>query len=387
MHATWRSGLKVLVVAGTRPEVIKLAPVIVALRQSPGIACQFLSTGQHREMVDQALSDFELAPDISLSVMRKGEGLAMVGSRLMLAIDSVLEQEAPEWVIVQGDTLSATLAGLTAFYRRIRVAHVEAGLRSFDRAAPFPEEVNRRIIATYVDLHFAPTEPTRQNLLREGIDPTTIHVTGNTAIDALLLTRERSKRLNFLPLDVVTRLASYRGHVMITAHRRENLGEPLLEICAAIRDLAHRYPDLLFVFPVHLNPQVRGPVHEVLGAVENILLTGPLAYPAFVQILASSLLVLTDSGGVQEEAPCLGKPVLVMRDVTERPEAVVAGASLLVGAHRAGIVRGVTSLIEDERAYAAMAIPRAIYGDGRAAQRIADVLRGTAIEAPAAMVG
>jgi UDP-N-acetylglucosamine 2-epimerase (non-hydrolysing) len=359
----------ILSVFGTRPEAIKMAPVLRRLAGEPGLRSLVCVTAQHREMLDQVLSLFQLRPDHDLDLMREGQTLTQITTRALTELEPYLARERPDFMLVQGDTTTTMAASLAAFYARVPVGHVEAGLRTGDPAYPYPEEVNRRVTTVIATHHFAPTEGARRNLLREGVAPGAITVTGNTVIDALLETVGASpSRVPKLPL---------RGKriVLVTAHRRENFGAPLEEIIGALRDLASRYPDVDLVYPVHRNPNVDGPVRAALTGAPGIHLLDPLEYKSFCDLMAASYLILTDSGGIQEEAPSLGKPVLVLRDETERPEAVEAGVVRLVGPHRAEIVAQASRLLDDASAYAAMATRRNPYGDGRAAERIVAMLR------------
>ncbi|HEX7077697.1 MAG TPA: UDP-N-acetylglucosamine 2-epimerase (non-hydrolyzing) [Candidatus Eisenbacteria bacterium] len=359
----------VLSVFGTRPEAIKMAPVIQALAREPGIRSLVCVTAQHREMLDQVLALFSIRPDHDLDLMREGQTLTEITTGALTRLDPYFAEVEPALLLVQGDTTTTMAASLAAFYRRVPVAHVEAGLRTHDNSYPYPEEVNRRITTVIAAHHFAPTEGARNNLLREGVPDARITVTGNTVIDALLsVVKSQPSRIPPLPLRG-TRI------VLVTAHRRENFGQPMREIVEALRDLAARYPDVDLVYPVHRNPNVDGPVRAALGDVPGIHLIHPLEYKAFADLMAASTLILTDSGGVQEEAPSLGKPVLVLRDETERPEAVAAGVVRLVGPHRAAIVEAASELLDDPRRYAAMANAVNPYGDGRAAGRIAAVVK------------
>lgn len=374
---------RVLVVLGTRPEAIKLAPVIARLRRERSRFCvRVCLTAQHRQMLDQVLQAFAIVPDIDLDLMREGQEPLDLGADVIRAMRPVLEQERPDVVVVQGDTTTAFAAALAAFYLRVPVAHVEAGLRTHDRLLPFPEEINRRLLAVLADLHFAPTAGARQNLLASGVAPGSVWVTGNTVIDALAMMRrrlrtERARRrwLEYFRAAWDLDLDDGRAPViLVTGHRRESFGRPLRQICQALRDIARSDPRLRVVYPLHLNPSVRGPVRALLDGVENIRLIEPLAYEPFVFLMGRARLILTDSGGIQEEAPTLGKPVLVMRRETERPEGVQAGGVELVGTERRAIVRRVQELLRDRRAYRRMARPANPYGDGRAAQRITAVL-------------
>ncbi len=368
--------MKIIFLAGTRPEAIKMAPVVRHFRENAGdIEALLCSTGQHKEMISQAFQDFELVPDMDLAVMQPGQTLASLSSALFSAIDAMLDAEKPDWIMVQGDTTTVMVASLCAFYRGVKVGHVEAGLRSFDRFHPFPEEINRRIAGLVADHHFPPTHSDGQNLITEGVHQKAITVTGNTVIDALLwmVQKVRGEKPQ-LPSEVEGVLQQDKPFVLITGHRRESFGEGFLNICQAIRDLAQDFPDTAFIYPVHLNPNVQKPVLDILGQVPGVILTEPQAYKPFVRLMDNSTLILTDSGGIQEEAPSLGKPVLVMRDVTERPEGVRAGSSKLVGANRDNIYKEVSTLLTDSKSYEQMARVQNPYGDGRASERILEVM-------------
>jgi UDP-N-acetylglucosamine 2-epimerase len=366
---------KVSVLFGTRPEAIKLAPVILALRDEPEIDCRVCVTAQHRQMVDQVLEAFGLVPDADLDLMRPGQTLAGLTARSVEAIDAYLADERPDLVLVQGDTTTVLCASLAAFYRKVPVGHVEAGLRTGDMAAPWPEEANRVLTTRLAALHFAPTERSRRNLLAEGVPADRVFLTGNTVVDALLMAlgkvRAAPPAIPGLPA-ALTAPGGAKTLVLITGHRRENFGDGFESICAAIRELARLFPDAAFVYPVHLNPSVRDPVRRILGASPggNVHLIEPLGYLEFVALMARSTLILTDSGGVQEEAPSLGKPVLVMRETTERPEAVDAGTVRLVGTDERTIVAETSRLLNDPAAHAAMTRAHNPYGDGLAAGRI-----------------
>ena len=373
-----------MVVFGTRPEAIKMAPLCHRLREQKDIETIICVTAQHREMLDQVLSIFKLTPDIDLSVMKKGQDLYDVTSNILLKMRDTLKEEKPDIVLVHGDTTTTFATSLACFYMGVKVGHVEAGLRTHDIRAPFPEEYNRQSTGIIADYHFAPTDLSQQNLLAEGKNKDSIIVTGNTVIDALQLVlktidvdKNKSKditlRLNErLPFD--WEVARF---VLITGHRRENFGQGFLDICEAIKELAMKNPDTHFVYPVHLNPNVQKPVYESLLGLDNVWLIEPLEYEDFVYLLKQSYLVLTDSGGIQEEAPSLGKPVLVMRDVTERPEAVEAGTVKLVGALKTNIISSIHLLLNDEALYTKMSQAHNPYGDGKACDRIVDFIRGT----------
>jgi UDP-N-acetylglucosamine 2-epimerase (non-hydrolysing) len=353
-------------VVGTRPEVVKMAPVVLRLRRAEGLRVRLISTGQHRELLDQAMSDFGLTADRDLGLMRPGQTLAEVTARALTALDDAFAAERPDFVLAQGDTTTVLASALAAYYRKIPFGHVEAGLRTGDPLRPFPEEKNRVLAGQLAELHFAPTSRSRLNLLREGISEASIHVTGNPGIDALRLTLERPTKLPVQP--PTDRM------ILVTAHRRESFGKPLVEICRAIRDLVERDPNLCVVFPVHPNPAVRETVDATLRTVPRIALIDPVGYLEFVALMQASFLILTDSGGVQEEGPSLGKPVLVLRDETERPEAVEAGSVRLVGPHRAAIVEAVELLTARPDLYRRFATVANPFGDGWAAERIVRIL-------------
>lgn len=358
----------ILCIVGTRPEGIKMAPLIKALKHEQWAKVTVLATAQHRGLLDQVLSLFDIQPDVDLDIMRPNQKLAELTARLITALDSKVAELLPDVVLAQGDTTTVMTTALVAFYRRIPFGHVEAGLRTHDFDNPFPEEMNRVVAGHLAKWQFAPTERARQSLLREGIVDSTIHVTGNTVIDALLEVAAKNWPLD-IPLDSTKRL------VLVTAHRRENFGEPFRAVCCAIRTLVDRYPDIEVVYPVHPNPNVSLVAHELLSGHPRIRLCEPLEYAPFVEMQKRAYLILTDSGGVQEEAPALGKPVLVMRSETERPEAVDEGVVRLVGTDQACIVAEVSRLLDDPGAYREMARGVSPYGDGRASQRIVAVLR------------
>jgi UDP-N-acetylglucosamine 2-epimerase (non-hydrolysing) len=367
---------KVMVVFGTRPEAIKMAPVVEALRQMPGIDVRVAVTAQHRQMLDRVLDLFGIVPDEDLDVMAPGQQLPDLFARILTGMADVLQRHRPDLVLVHGDTSTTLAAALAAFYARIPVGHVEAGLRTGDLQAPWPEEANRRLTAPLSTLHFAPTERSRQNLLAEGFAEAGIHVTGNTVIDALLAAVARIDADPALATQLAAQLPALdpaRRLVLVTGHRRESFGDGFEQICLALRDLAGR-DDVQIVYPVHLNPQVQEPVQRLLAGIGNVMLIPPLDYLPFVYLMTRAHLILTDSGGIQEEAPSLGKPVLVMRTTTERPEAVDAGTVRLVGTDRARIVAEVARLLDDDGAYQRMAKAHNPYGDGLAARRIAAVV-------------
>ncbi|MDR6851825.1 UDP-N-acetylglucosamine 2-epimerase (non-hydrolyzing) [Sphingomonas sp. BE123] len=366
---------RVLVIFGTRPEAIKLFPVIDALRACPQIELLCCVTGQHRELLHQVLDMAGIVPDIDLGLMQPGQSLDALTARLLLSLGEVMDQHRPSRVIVQGDTATAMVGALAAYYRRIPVSHVEAGLRSGNLYHPWPEEANRKMIGAIADQHFAPTETSAAALRAENVDPATIHVTGNTVIDALHAMRARIAADPALAagMDDLLARAGDRRIIVVTTHRRENFGGGMEAIGRAIARIAAR-GDTFVAFPIHPNPNVRAPMHALLSGRDNVAIIDPLDYPNFVRLLAHSHIVLTDSGGVQEEAPGFGKPVLVMRDTTERPEGVVAGTARLIGTQEDAIVAAVETLLDDAAAYGAMARAHNPFGDGKASGRIVKVI-------------
>lgn len=365
----------ILVVFGTRPEAIKMFPVYKALRDNPVVDVKLAVTAQHREMLDQVLALADLTPDYDLDLMKPGQSLDELTARVIVNFGKILDELKPARVLVHGDTLTSMAATLAAYYRQIPVGHVEAGLRSGNIYSPWPEEVNRKVTGAIADLHFAPTAAAIEALVRENVPASNIHLTGNTVIDALLTTRDQliaNPQLAEAITPLVERFAGKRI-VAVTAHRRENFGAGMANITAALKRLANR-PDVAIIFPVHPNPAVRSIVQGELADIANIALIEPLDYPNFVKLMAVSDLVLTDSGGVQEEAPSLGKPVLVMRDTTERPEGVEAGTAILIGTDPYRIVNETLRLLDDATAYGAMAKAHNPYGDGLAARRIAEII-------------
>ena len=368
--------LRVVSIFGTRPEAVKMAPVVKALAAEPQIESKVVVTAQHREMLDQVLGLFQITPDLDLNLMRPDQNLAELTASIFTNLDPVLRQLKPDWMLVQGDTTTVMAASLLGYYNRIHVGHVEAGLRTGDRWQPFPEELNRRVASVAADLHLAPTGHSRQNLLREGVPDWRIAVTGNPVIDAL---NEISKRP--APAEIQALLAKKGIHsggrrlILVTAHRRENFGQPIEDICAALRILSEKYADSVhLVYPVHLNPNIQAPVHRLLDGAANITLLPPLDYLPLVHLERSAYLVLTDSGGIQEEATGLGVPALVMRQTTERPEGVEAGVLKLVGTQTGTIVRETSRLLDDELAYQTMAHAANPFGDGHAAEHIVKAL-------------
>ncbi|WP_315973606.1 non-hydrolyzing UDP-N-acetylglucosamine 2-epimerase [Stenotrophomonas maltophilia] len=374
---------KVMVVFGTRPEAIKMAPVVEALKARPEIETIVAVTAQHRQMLDQVMDLFGITPDVDLNVMEPGQTLAGLFAKILTGMTAVIAEHKPDLVLVHGDTSTTLASALAAFYNRVAVGHVEAGLRTGDIYAPWPEEANRRLTGPLTRMHFAPTTRSRDNLLAEGTSSSDVHVTGNTVIDALLTVADKLKhdtaliesmRARFPFLDASKRL------LLVTGHRRENFGSGFESICEALKALAAR-GDTQIVYPVHLNPNVQGPVNRILADAPGVFLIEPQDYLPFVYLMTQATLIITDSGGVQEEAPSLGKPVLVMRDTTERPEAVDAGTVLLVGTDAGRIVAEATRLLDDEAAYQSMAHAHNPYGDGKAAARIAALIQGEAMPA------
>jgi UDP-N-acetylglucosamine 2-epimerase (non-hydrolysing) len=363
---------KILLIFGTRPEAIKMAPLVKMFRQHmDSFDTKVCVTAQHRQMLDQVLSFFEIIPDYDLNLMRPGQNLFQLTADVIVGLKPILEEFMPDIVFVHGDTTTSSAAALAAFYAEVKVAHVEAGLRTYNKQAPFPEEMNRQITSRLTDYHFAPTETAKQNLLHEGIAESSVVITGNTVIDALLWTQEKLKCYHD---DEIQQMKSIidttKKLILVTGHRRENFGEGFLHICKAIKQIAEMNADTQIIYPVHLNPNVQKPVYELLSGSSNIRLISPLAYPAFVWLMNKSYLILTDSGGVQEEAPSLGKPVLVMRKTTERPEAVVAGTVKMVGTDVDKIISSVMELLKDEVVYKRMSEAHNPYGDGKACERI-----------------
>ncbi len=369
--------LKVMSIFGTRPEAIKMAPVVLELRKYPQVKSLVAVTAQHREMLDQVLNLFGIRPDFDLNIMSEAQTLFDITSRALLGLDKVLTEAKPDVVLVHGDTTTTFAGALAAFYHQIEVGHVEAGLRTRNKFSPYPEEMNRRLTGALTDLHFAPTPTAKANLLREGVDADKIFVTGNTVIDALYQTVRADFKFRHV--------SAGKRVILVTTHRRENLGEPLRQVYKALRQLVEEFPDVEVIFPVHKNPKVREVVNEELGGLERVRLTDPLDYEPFANLMNRATLILTDSGGVQEEAPALGKPVLVLRDTTERPEAVDAGTVKLIGTNQAKVYGAAKLLLTDAAAYRQMAEARSPYGDGHASRRIVSALlwrHGLATEPP-----
>lgn len=363
---------RTLAIFGTRPEAIKMAPVVQCLENAPGFESSVCVTAQHREMLDQVLALFSIRPDVDLDLMRPGQSLDDLSAALLSGLGPVMDRLRPDLVLVHGDTTTTFAAALSAFYRKIPIAHVEAGLRTYKRYSPWPEELNRKLTACLATLHFAPTDRSRENLLAEGVSRKSIFVTGNTVIDALLSVRDHAARSD-AARDVMAALDPDRRLLLVTGHRRESFGTGFEQLCRALRTLAERQ-DVEIVFPVHLNPEVREPVHRLLGDVSRIHLLEPMDYLPFVALMDRAEIIITDSGGIQEEAPSLGKPVLVTRDRTERPEAIDAGTVRLVGTDSSTIVNEVVRLLDSSDAYRRMTRVQNPYGDGQAAQRIVETL-------------
>lgn len=369
--------LSVLTVVGTRPEAIKMAPLVRALNLDDRFDDSFCVTGQHREMLDQVINLFDVLPDYDLKVMTHGQSLATLTAAIMTGLERTFDQARPDIVLVHGDTATTFATTLAAFYRQIPVGHVEAGLRTGDLAAPWPEEANRRLTSVLATLHFAPTESARGNLEAEGVAPDRVFVTGNTVVDSLLEVVGRIRSDGDLAAGLAAALPfpdDGRRLLLVTGHRRESFGAGFENICEAIAEIATCRRDLRIVYPVHLNPQVQGPVYRLLAGIENVHLIPPLDYLPFVHLMSRADVILTDSGGIQEEAPSLGKPVLVMRDTTERPEAVEAGTVRLVGTRKQAIVEGIASLLDDRDVYLGMSRAHNPYGDGKASARIIETL-------------
>lgn len=367
---------KISVVFGTRPEAIKLAPVIIELKKHSEFEVNLCVTAQHREMLDQVLDTFDIKPDFDFNLMKQNQTLSDLTSEAIVKLDEYFKHYKPDLVFVQGDTTTVFAASISAFYNKIKIAHVEAGLRTFDKSAPFPEEINRVLTSHIADIHFAPTETAKDNLIKEGISEEKIFVTGNTVIDALFYVKDIVRKKPPEVIGVKKEIFdSAQPIVLITGHRRENLGQGFENICAAIAELAIEFKDHYFIYPVHLNPNVRNPVNKILGHKKNILVIEPLSYLPFVYLMSKAKIILTDSGGIQEEAPTLGKPVLVMRDITERPEAVKVGCVELVGTNKNKIIDKVKMLLTNDKHYKRTQMVLNPYGDGLASKYIVDAIR------------
>lgn len=366
---------KNLIIFGTRPEAIKMAPLVKAFLKNPSFETKVCVTAQHREMLDQVLDFFEIKPDYDLNLMKPGQNLYGLTADIITGLQSVLEDFRPDYAYVHGDTTTSMGASIASFYSGAKVCHVEAGLRTFNKQAPFPEEINRTITGQIADYHFAPTQTSFDNLLNENIDQSNILITGNTVIDALLESVSKVESLEDIEIkQLQNEIDLSKRIVLVTGHRRENHGQGFINICEALKEIGEAIENVQIVYPVHLNPKVQKPVYDILGNQENIKLIAPLAYPAFVWLMNKAEIVITDSGGVQEEAPSLGKPVLVMRDTTERPEAVAAGTVVLVGTNKSKIVSEALSLLSDPEEYKKMSRLHNPYGDGKASERIVEFI-------------
>lgn len=368
---------KILIVVGTRPEAIKMAPVYHQLKRSPSLEAKLCVTGQHREMLDQVLSIFGISADFDLNIMHSSQSLCDALATMIKRLPDIYNEYRPDWILVHGDTATTLAASVAAFYSNIKIGHVEAGLRTHNLQFPWPEEGNRRLTSVIADLHFCPTENSANNLLREGVDRCSVHITGNTVVDALKITLEQhiigKERHDFLD-NIEPRIKHFSKYILVTCHRRENFGLGIKNICNAIKLIANKNKNIGIVFATHLNPKVKVPIHEMLQNINNIILVPPLNYIEFTGLMYHSHFIITDSGGIQEEGPSIGKPVLVMRDVTERPEAVVSGTVKLIGQELNEIVQQVTNLLNDKANYALMAEAKNPYGDGTASLKILDII-------------
>jgi len=372
--------IKHLIVFGTRPEAIKMAPLVKEFKKHSEFETKVCVTAQHREMLDQVLEFFDIQPDYDLNLMKPNQNLYSLTADIITELKPVLEDFKPDYVYVHGDTSTSTIAALAAFYAGAKVCHVEAGLRTHNKWSPFPEEMNRQLTGRLADYHFAPTQQSYDNLIKENVKPETIVITGNTVIDALLNSSEKVQQIDNEEITFLKSIVEDdKKLILVTGHRRENHGQGFINICEALKEIANANPDVQIVYPVHLNPNVQRPVQQILSGIENIKLIAPLAYPAFVWLMTKSYMIITDSGGVQEEAPSLGKPVLVMRDTTERPEAVEAGTVILVGTDKEKIVSEAQSLLNDSDRYQKMSELHNPYGDGMACERIANFIKGITI--------
>ena len=369
--------IKNLIIFGTRPEAIKMAPLVRAFKnENNQFDTRVCVTAQHREMLDQVLDFFEIIPDYDLDLMKPNQNLYTLTSDILLGLKPILEEFQPDYVYVHGDTTTTMASSIAAYYSGAKVCHIEAGLRTNNKWSPFPEEMNRQVTGRIADYHFAPTEQAKQNLLKENVPESTILVTGNTVIDALLESASRVENLENPEIEKLkTIIDPSKKIILVTGHRRENHGQGFIAICEALKEIAQLNPDVQIIYPVHLNPNVMKPVYEILSGIENILLIEPLAYPAFVWLMNQSYLIITDSGGVQEEAPSLGKPVLVMRDTTERPEAVDAGTVILVGTDKEKIIYECSTLLNNKERYSQMSALHNPYGDGKACERIVNHIK------------
>ncbi|WP_312993428.1 non-hydrolyzing UDP-N-acetylglucosamine 2-epimerase [Chryseobacterium flavum] len=371
---------KNLIIFGTRPEAIKMAPLVKEFSKYENFDTKVCVTAQHREMLDQVLDFFDIQPDFDLDLMKPNQNLYSLTADIITGLKPILEDFKPDFVYVHGDTTTTMAASIASFYSGAKVCHVEAGLRTHNKRSPFPEEINRQVAGRIADYHFAPTVQSKDNLLAEAVKTENILVTGNTVIDALLESTQRVNSISNEEIDYLKTIVDpSKRLILVTGHRRENHGQGFINICESLKEIAVVNPDVLIIYPVHLNPNVKGPVYEILSGIENIKLIDPLAYPAFVWLMNQSYMIITDSGGVQEEAPSLGKPVLVMRDTTERPEAVEAGTVILVGTDKNKIVSEANSLLNDKQRYQSMSELHNPYGDGKACQRIAEFILNRSI--------
>ncbi|MFC0428842.1 non-hydrolyzing UDP-N-acetylglucosamine 2-epimerase [Chryseobacterium scophthalmum] len=368
---------KHLIIFGTRPEAIKMAPLVKEFQKySDLFETKVCVTAQHREMLDQVLNFFEITPDYDLNLMRPNQNLYTLTSDIITELKPVLEDFQPDFVYVHGDTTTTMAASIAGFYSGAKICHIEAGLRTHDKRSPFPEEINRQVAGRIADYHFAPTQQSKENLLKENVDQESVIVTGNTVIDALLDSSNKVKVLENPEINLLKSITDVNKKIiLVTGHRRENHGQGFINICEALKEIAQSNKDVQIIYPVHLNPNVKKPVYEILSRVDNIKLIDPLAYPAFVWLMNKSYMIITDSGGVQEEAPSLGKPVLVMRDTTERPEAVEAGTVILVGTDKEKIIRETNSLLNNAERYENMSALHNPYGDGKACERIVNFIK------------
>ncbi|MCE3076891.1 non-hydrolyzing UDP-N-acetylglucosamine 2-epimerase [Chryseobacterium gwangjuense] len=367
---------KNLIIFGTRPEAIKMAPLVKEFQKHKEFETKVCVTAQHREMLDQVLDFFEIKPDYDLDLMKPNQNLYSLTADIISGMKSVLDDFKPDFVYVHGDTTTTMAAGIASFYSGAKICHVEAGLRTHNKRSPFPEEINRQVTGRITDYHFAPTEQSKQNLLAENVEENSILVTGNTVIDALLESSDRVSSIHNEDIEFLKTLVdTSKKLILVTGHRRENHGQGFINICEALKEIAENNPDVQIIYPVHLNPNVKGPVFEILSDIENIQLIDPLAYPSFVWLMNQSHIIITDSGGVQEEAPSLGKPVLVMRDTTERPEAVNVGTVILVGTDKNKIINETNSLLKDLDRYQEMSALHNPYGDGKACNRIVEFIK------------
>ncbi|TKS56996.1 non-hydrolyzing UDP-N-acetylglucosamine 2-epimerase [Mesohalobacter halotolerans] len=367
---------KNLIIFGTRPEAIKMAPLVKEFLRNDQMSTKVCVTAQHREMLDQVLDFFEIKPDYDLNLMRPNQNLYTLTATIITELKAVLEDFKPDYVYVHGDTTTTMAASIAAFYSGAKVCHIEAGLRTQNKWSPFPEEMNRQVTGRITDFHFAPTKTAKENLLKENVIEDQVLVTGNTVIDALLFSTEKVKDLNNKKINRLKEMVDTdKKLILVTGHRRENHGQGFINICEALKEIAVTKPDVQIIYPVHLNPKIQKPVYDLLSDISNIKLIDPLAYPEFIWLMNQSYMIITDSGGVQEEAPSLGKPVLVMRDTTERPEAVEAGTVILVGTDKEKIIQETRSLLEDEERYKSMSELHNPYGDGKACQRIVEYIK------------